>query len=474
MVSIRDSTSKLIAGALFLALAMPALCSSVSGQARAMQLDSIDKSDAEPLADAITPGEQQLEVERQQSIEQLENTVSDAEAVRKALASLEQDLAGLREEQSGLTEALQDATAKRAILDRKISEGEERLTALSQREATVRKSLVDRRSVLAEVLASLQRIGRDPPPALLISPNDALSSVRSAILLGAVVPEIREETEALAHDLEELALLSNSIADERAAMTKALDENDKESERLSSLLSEKVELQLESERRLEIERQRAASLTEKSAELEQAVAALGAEIARQREAAMAARKAEHERKLRIAEQMERAQELAQSRLPEKNRIAPAYAFSALKGTLTYPVMGEPVLDFGGDNDSANTFSGDLLVTKPGTVVRAPVDGWVVYADEFRSYGPTLIIDTGDKYHMVLAGMERISVSQGQFVLAGEPVATMGNKRMAAAAALALATDSSTLYIEIRKDGKPVNPRQWWKDATSSGRVRDDT
>lgn len=474
MVSNRDSTAGIIAGALVLALAISVLSGGTLMQAHATQLDSLDKSDTEPVADDLIPAEQQLEVERQQSIEQLENTVSDAEAVRKALASLEHDLAGLRDEQSGLSEALQDASAKRAALDRQIGEGEERLTALSEREKTIRQSLVARRSVLAEVLASLQRIGRDPPPALLISPNDALSSVRSAILLGAVVPEIREETEALAHDLQELALLSKSIADERAALTTALSENDKESERLSLLLSEKVELQLESERRLEVERQRAASLTEKSTELEQAVAALGAEIERQRQAALAARQAEDDRKLRIAKQMERAQELALSRLPEKNRIAPAYAFSALKGTLAYPVKGDPVLDFGGGNDNNHTFGGDLLVTTPGSVVRAPVDGWVVYADYFRSYGPTLIIDTGDKYHMVLAGMDRISVSEGQFVLAGEPVATMGNKRMTAAAPLALATDSSTLYIEIRKDGKPVNPRQWWKDATSSGRVRDDT
>jgi hypothetical protein len=69
----------------------------------------------------------------------------------------------------------------------------------------------------------LQRIGRDPPPALLVSPEDALSSVRSAILLGAVVPEIRAETEALAGDLKELAALRQAIARSGVRLPCALD-----------------------------------------------------------------------------------------------------------------------------------------------------------------------------------------------------------------------------------------------------------
>ena len=71
--------------------------------------------------------------------------------------------------------------------------------------------------MLAEVLGALQRMGLNPPPAMLVKPEDALSSVRSAILLGAVVPELREETESLIADLDELSRLTASIEAERAA-----------------------------------------------------------------------------------------------------------------------------------------------------------------------------------------------------------------------------------------------------------------
>ena len=85
-------------------------------------------------------------------------------------------------------------------------------------------------------------------------------------------------------------------------------------------------------------------------------------------------------------------------------------------------------------------------------ITAPADGWVVYAGEFRSYGQLLIINAGGGYHVLLAGMSRIDVSLGQFVLAGEPIAVMGNS-----AAPSQGDDSSrpVLYVEFQK-GRQAN------------------
>jgi septal ring factor EnvC (AmiA/AmiB activator) len=73
----------------------------------------------------------------------------------------------------------------------------------------------------------------------------------------------------------------------------------------------------------------------------------------------------------------------------------------------------------------------------------------------------------------MAGMDRIDVSPGQFVVAGEPVAAMGETRLAGATALALVSEQPTLYIEFRKDGQPVDPDPWWANETS-GRSRNDS
>jgi septal ring factor EnvC (AmiA/AmiB activator) len=94
---------------------------------------------------------------------------------------------------------------------------------------------------------------------------------------------------------------------------------------------------------------------------------------------------------------------------------------------------------------------------------------VVYAGPFRNYGQVLILNGGGGYHVVLAGMERISVDVGQFVLTGEPVAVMGTGSQSPGA-LVPSTSQPNLYVEFRKDGTPVDPSPWWA-ATEGEKVR---
>ena len=98
---------------------------------------------------------------------------------------------------------------------------------------------------------------------------------------------------------------------------------------------------------------------------------------------------------------------------------------------------------------------------------------MLYAGPFRSYGQLLILDAGDGYHVVLAGMERIDVESGQFVSAGEPVAVMGARRVASVAKAEFGAAEPVLYVEFRKDGKPVDPSPWWMDEPS-GRTRNNS
>jgi len=88
-----------------------------------------------------------------------------------------------------------------------------------------------------------------------------------------------------------------------------------------------------------------------------------------------------------------------------------------------------------------------------------MDGWVVFAGVFRSYGQILIINGGDGYHMLLAGLSQIDVQLGQFVLAGEPVGLMsGASRGSKANPPA---NAPVLYVELRKDGRSIDPDPWW-------------
>src|SRR6478736_674492 len=142
---------------------------------------------------------------------------------RRELEALSQTLSLSDEKAKQLQDSIasldKSNASRRKAMDREIRDSEAKITDLKVKEDGIRRSLHERRGLLAEVLAALERMGRNPPPALLVSPDDALASVRSAILLGAVVPGIRKETDKLAADLANLSALQTASAAEKAALT---------------------------------------------------------------------------------------------------------------------------------------------------------------------------------------------------------------------------------------------------------------
>jgi murein hydrolase activator len=141
------------------------------------------------------------------------------------------------------------------------------------------------------------------------------------------------------------------------------------------------------------------------------------------------------------------------------RIKPAIPFSEARGKLPLPAQGRRALTFGERTQFGGQSKGIVVETRFSAQVTSPCDGWVVYAGEFRSYGQLLIINAGDGYHMLLAGLSQIDVQPGQFVLTAEPVGTMsgGQKNSSSAAPVS----GPVLYVELRKDGRPIDPDPWW-------------
>ncbi|TIQ72414.1 MAG: hypothetical protein E5X64_39940, partial [Mesorhizobium sp.] len=127
------------------------------------------------------------------------------------LAKLAADMAAVKKDHASITAALIQSAMTEQKLGQDIEDIGAKLEGLKGEEQKIRASLAARRDVLAEVLAALQRMGLNPPPAILVKPEDALSSVRSAILLGAVVPELRQQTEILLADLKEQSRVTASI-----------------------------------------------------------------------------------------------------------------------------------------------------------------------------------------------------------------------------------------------------------------------
>lgn len=371
------------------------------------------------------------------------------------LAKLAAAVATVKRDHASITAALIQSAKTERKLGRDIEDIGARLEGLKDQDKTIRASLAARRVVLAEVLGALQRMGLNPPPAILVKPEDALSSVRSAILLGAVVPELRHQAEALAASLKELTRVTTSIEAERGRLTAAVGEQAAEKQKLTLLLEAKRKLQADTESALAEEKKRSATLAAKAESLKDLIASLDAEAEKNRKAAEA------------AEQKAATQaELAALPVPEANQLAQTVPFSALQGQVALPVIGKIKRRFGAADGNGSVMLGDMVATQSGAIVTAPADGDVLYAGPFRSYGQLLILDAGDGYHVVLAGMSSLNVASGQSVLAGEPVGAMGEARVASTSASPNGNATPELYVEFRKDGKPVDPTPWWADRFS--------
>ena len=145
----------------------------------------------------------------------VQDTLAQAQEQRK---KIEAEIASFQNDRAALAKALLDARQKIDDSENKAAEAQNRLETLTGSEAAIRRSLDSRRGVLVEVLAALQRMGRKPPPAMLAQPEDVLRAIRASMMLGAVLPQLRAETEALANDLQDLVSLRASIAAERVSL----------------------------------------------------------------------------------------------------------------------------------------------------------------------------------------------------------------------------------------------------------------
>ena len=413
------------------------------------------------------------DLSRDEAKQKLDQTEQKLQSSRAKEQGLSQDLAALAEERAKLNSELIEAGKRVQASEAKLSETEAKLAELTEQVNVIQSSITERKEAIVKMLSAMQRIGRSPPPALVTRRDDALAVVRSAMLLADVFPELKYQADNLTRELEGLVTLENGIRDQRDAEKRESDRLGSERASLDRLLEEKRRATAQGEAELADIRRAAAEQAQAVTDLNELVAHLDEQIARveiaQYDAEIAA-----ERALRAREQQQALatpdNESVVEIKPASTRVAfaspdrlkPAQPFETAKGTLRLPAQGRRVKRFGDADVAGSTLKGMSLQTREEARITAPADGWVVYAGEFRSYGQLLIINAGGGYHVLLAGMSRIDVSLGQFVLAGEPIAVMGNS-----APPSQGDDSSrpVLYVEFRKDGRPIDPDPWWAEAS---------
>jgi septal ring factor EnvC (AmiA/AmiB activator) len=380
------------------------------------------------------------------------------EQIEAEQRELQRDAALLTSNRARMQDRLIETARSMRVAERRLTEIEARLAEARSKVAEQEEVLVARSQEMSELFALMQRMSRNPPPVMITRSGDAFKMIRS----GMVLANFYADVEKLAAEITtEIDSLNAAVREAEAQETRRRTEQS-EYARLKSqidlLLVENQEQLRANKERMEALKQAVKIHTAAMKDLRDIVPRLDAEVAKNSELGA------YEQELASGRQ-ELVPDVKKVALLQPGRMKPSIPFAQAKGLLPLPAEGPVVARFGQSRDGIES-KGLQIKTRAAAQVTAPADGWIVYAGEFRAYGQLLIINAGGGYHILLAGMERIQAEVGQFVLAGEPVATMGGVQQARP------KDEPgiqpTLYVELRKDQQPVDPAPWWSAGGGKG------
>ena len=383
------------------------------------------------------------------------------QALTEKSRALTKELKTLRRESISMARAIQESEA---ILSRLEADLEKTREDLAAREAALQEGSQQ----LGGTLSALERLSRNPPRALLMSPGKPIDVVRRAILLRAALPVIQGRADDLRMEITALDETRADLQRQLAALSRMREGHARQRKDLESVIDRKASLltQTEAERRRNAKRLK--GLARKARTLKELFARLDAE----RQVAPPDPFEAEEDFSEPAPPVPAPNPSKKRSPPPKQAPGPAgpapsagrtqTALLTLprpdalrpfpdRGSITVPARGKVTGRYGESTGYGNTAKGITIQTRADAQIVAPYDGKVVFAGPFRGYQQILIIEHTGGYHTLLAGMDQVDTGVGQWLLAGEPVGSMADSK----------NGTPRLYFELRRRGQPINPLPWF-------------
>lgn len=366
----------------------------------------------------------------------------DSQKTREELDRLNQRIEGEEERaktlegQAGAAETeVQDLQARLIALAAAAQSREGEIAALTPDIAALEAKRVDaqaalnaRMDALMQSIGALERIERRPPAALLAQPGEAIDRARSAELLAGLVPHLQADANELKSRLSEIDEIEGALIERRTRLETARGELLNDRRAIDLTVQRRARDAKSLARELEGERKRIAMLAAKAKDLGTLLATLEAN-----------------------EKSRRAEWEAESAAPGVT----AAMLAAIADRL--PARGKIVVAFKQADSAGIPSSGVTIAASPGAQVTTPSKGHVAFAGPFKGYGQLLIVAAPGGYHVLLAGLSRLYADLGQDLKSGEPVGELSE-----------GPGPARLYIEIRRNGKPIDPLPWL--AARNGKV----
>jgi murein hydrolase activator len=310
------------------------------------------------------------------------------------------------------------ARGEMARIAREYADRSERRAVLSTERGSRERALSDERQALAGQVRAAYLIGRDEPLKLLLAARDPLRNARMLAYYGYLGRSRARQIADIEQHVQRVDQLDGQLAQQQTELAnlKAAQQSELEQLEHSRAERERVLASLESGARTR--EQSLARLKSQQADLEQLLSQLN-------------------RSLKTVPP------------PETSS-----AFGHLRGQLSWPVAGRVTAAYGDTRATGVRWDGMVVATERGAAVKAVSSGRVVYADWLPGLGLLAIVDHGEGYLSLYGHNERLYKAAGESVTAGEVIAAAGDSG---------GRPEPELYFEIRRDGRPVDPRPWFRE-----------
>ena len=366
----------------------------------------------------------------------LENLKNEAELekVREAEIKAQQDK--VKTEIKALSGEVRQVSSRLSKLETEQKQIIEKLTELGNQEMAMGSEITGKRQSVTKLLAALQRIENNPPPALATSPQDAANASRAGLLMKNLTLQLNDRVTDLNANLVKL----NTVKDQVRVQQAVLSENQKSVSERKKQIEDKVSKKNTLERSLNADYA----------------------AAQRRRMALAAQAQDLQD---LIEQLERkSREIIPRIKPDPNAKEPdpdpspgsiasqpvtfpkgALRFSKSKKKLHPPVIGRLAKRY------SSSHPGIAISAAKGTQVWAPAAGRVEFAGPFKNFDQVAILNVGDGYYVLLTGLGRLLIQSDSEVSAGDPIGLMPVN----------SSSNEKLYIEVRKNGSTTDPSPWF-------------
>lgn len=373
------------------------------------------------LAAAVAPAAAQpadrekKEAAAEQQLQQLRKQI-------KTITAQQRDLEG---ERSAASQALRAADAQvgdavRALrrTEAGIATTEIELRDLQTEQDRLEAGLSEQREALAALVRSAYALGRHEQLKLLLAQDRMADLARVLAYHRYFQADRQERITGLIGELQALATVAQRIQDQRDVLAAAL-------------AQQQADL---------------ATLESQRADRAKVLAGLESGF-KDRAARLAALGRDEKTVLKLLEQLRDAV----ADIPRQ--VDDTRPFASRRGQLGRPLVGSVLAAFGGKLPDGRGSDGWLVAGTAGAEVRAVAPGRVAFSDWLKGYGLLVIVDHGDGWMSLYAFNDALLKDVGDWVRAGDPLATVGSSG---------GQGRPALYFELRRSGQPQDPKPWFK------------